>query len=257
MCEKSGPPDDSTASKPTAGLNAQLKISLENGAFTLPSEDKDQTVALPPDDTGAGVKWYVKGGSFKFRVSSVFALTEAYMETEASANRDDDGNTVPLANQLKKTSLMREVTPKPSHKRLSSMPMQLSAPQNGNDGITSTLIISVQDVDDKGLAVSDFKPEFVVKPMPQALWADPVLNPPNRLTSDKGTIDLPMAVALEAPDPVLAFAKVPAFNATDMAKACAGKCDLLWAKISILSVKRCKPDSSTSTRNPDRALALG
>lgn len=218
LCEKSGPPDNSEASKATEGLNVQLKISLQDGSFPMPSDDKVQTATTKPDDTGAGVKWFVKGGSFQFRVSSVFALTEAYIETEHSANRDDKGNTVPLADQIKHTETMDEVLQMPAINTLSSLPMQLGA--HGSDGIKSQLAISIQDVDDENLPVSDFKPSFVVKPMAQALWAD---SPPDRLTKDKGTIDLPMAVTLEAPDPVLAKAKVPAFNATDMAKACAGK----------------------------------
>ncbi|KAI9772460.1 MAG: hypothetical protein M1840_000663 [Geoglossum simile] len=98
--------------------------------------------------------------------------------------------------------------------------MQLSADlaHPDSDGITSKICISIQDVDEKGLAIEGFKPSVIVKAMPQTLWADP----PDRLTQGKGTIDLPMAVTFSAPNPVLSVSKIPQFNATDMAKACAG-----------------------------------
>ncbi|KAF2994237.1 hypothetical protein E8E13_000189 [Curvularia kusanoi] len=214
LCEKSGPPDNSDASKATEGLNVQLKITLEDGSFSMPSDDKVQIATTQPDDTGAGVKWFVKGGSFRFRVSSVFALTEAYIETEDSSEHDSKGTAIELADQIKKAQIMDEVLPTPAIDTLSSMPMQLSV--DGDNGIKSQLAISIRDIDQENLPISDFQPSFVVKPMPQVLWADPVKSPPDRLSDKPGTINLPMAVTLEAPDPVLAKAKVPAFNATDM-----------------------------------------
>jgi hypothetical protein len=218
LCEKSGPPDTSPSSVATGNLTVQLKISLEDGSFSMPPED---TVAgQKPDDSGAGVKWFVKGGSFQFRVSSVFAVTEAYVETEDSAKRTADGKTILLGKQ--DVSLMQEVLPVPAQSKLSSMPMQLSADFNNGNGIDSKLSAGIQSVDDEGEVVTGFKPSFVIKAMPLTLWADPN-NPPNRLSQDKGTVDLPMAVVFKAPDPILAKAKVPAFNAVDMAKACAGK----------------------------------
>jgi hypothetical protein len=193
-------------------------MSLEDGAFSMPSEDKNSPA--PPDDTGAGTKWFVKGGSFQFRVSSVFAITQSYVETEDSSERQADGTTKLLEQQ--EPSKMQQVQPPPSLPKLSSLPMQLAADlaHPGGDGITSKFRIAIQDVDDKGLAIEGFKPSFIIKAMPQTLWSD---HQPERLTQDKGTIDLPMAVTFSAPDPVLAFSKIPQFNATDMAKECAGK----------------------------------
>ncbi|KAI9775051.1 MAG: hypothetical protein M1839_001603 [Geoglossum umbratile] len=219
LCEKSGPPDTSPNSSATDGLTVKIKMSLEDGSFPMPSEDKNS--GAPPDDTGAGTKWFVKGGSFQFRVSSVFAITQAYVETEDSSQRQPDGTTALLGQQ--DTSKMQQVKPAPSQSKLSSLPMQLSADlaHLGGDGISSKMCIAIQDVDEKGLAIEGFKPSFIVKAMPQTLWADPN-HPPDRLTQDKGTVDLPMAVTFSAPDPVLSIAKIPQFNATDMAKECAG-----------------------------------
>ena len=201
-----------------------MKMSLEDGSFSMPTEDKPS--GAPPDDTGAGTKWFVKGGSFQFHVSSVFALTQAYVETEDSSNRKPDGSTALLGDQI--TSKMQQVQPDPSQSiplSLSSLPMQISAdldPTHTNgDGITSKMCVAIQDIDENGLAIEGFKPSFIVKAMPQTMWADPSY-PLNRLTQDKGTIDLPMAVSFSAPDPVLAMSKIPQFNATDMAKECAG-----------------------------------
>jgi hypothetical protein len=217
LCEKSGPPDDSPSSQATEDLVVELKLSLEDGAFSMPTQDKSS--GAPPDDTGAGTKWFVKGGSFQFRVSSVFALTSADLETEDSAKRQtSDGTTLLLEKQ--DTSLMQEAHPGSAPSSLSALPMDLSA--SGGDTLTSRMCIAIQDIDPAGETVEGFKSELVFKEMPLTLWADPK-NPPDRLTSEKGTIQLPMAVTLSAPDPVLAYAKIPEFNATDMAKLCAGK----------------------------------
>ena len=220
LCEKSGPPDTSPNSSASEGLVVKIKMSLENGSFSMPSEDKNSGV--PPDDTGAGTKWFVKGGSFRFRVSSVFAITESYIETEESSQRQPDGTTTLLGQQ--NASKMLELKPAPSQSKLSSMPMKLSADMTNpdGDGITSKMCVAIEDVDEKGLAIEGFKPSFVIKNMPLTLWADPN-HPPDRLTQEKGTTDLPMAVILSAPDPVLAVSKVPQFNATDMAKLCVGE----------------------------------
>lgn len=195
----------------------ELKLSLEDGAFSMSTQDKPS--GAPPDDTGAGTKWFVKGGSFQFRVSSVFALTSAYLETEKSAERQtSDGTTVLLEQQ--DTSLMEAVDRGSATTSLSALPMDLSASRG--DTLTSEMCIAIQDVDPAGETVEGFKSELVVKEMPLTLWADPT-NPPDCLTSEKGTIQLPMAVTLSAADLVLAYAKIPEFNATDMTKLCAGK----------------------------------
>lgn len=124
---------------------------------------------------------------------------------------------------------MQPVLPEPGTtvaSKLSSLPMKLSArPEPDGNGITSKLLIAIQDEDPRGTTAENFKTELVIKEMPLTLWADPD-HPPDRLTQDKGTVLLPMAVTLSAPDPVLAYAKIPAFNATDMSKLCAGKTTL-------------------------------
>jgi hypothetical protein len=198
----------------------QLKLSLEEGAFPMPSQDKEGEAN--PEDTGAGAKWFVKGGSFQFRVSSVFALTEAYLETEESAKRDQSSGSTELLGK-QDTSLMQPVQPGTVASKLSSLPMKLSGvPGPGADGITSKLFIAVQDVDPVGETKEGFEPIFVIKEMPLTLWADPN-NAPDRLSQEKGTVPLPMAVTLSAPKPKLAFSKIPPFNATDMQKMCAGR----------------------------------
>ena len=134
--------------------------------------------------------------------------------------------------------------------KLSSLPMKLSArPQDSDgNGITSKLLVAIQDEDPIGETVEGFKTEFVIKEMPLTLWADPG-HPPDRLTQDKGTVALPMAVTLSAPDPILAKAKIPPFNATDMSKLCAGtftSCFLLFSA----DIDRRKPHSRPSGYSP-------
>jgi hypothetical protein len=117
---------------------------------------------------------------------------------------------------------MQPVQPGPVTSKLSSLPMDLSASSApGGDGIKSKLCIAVQDVDPKGETVEGFIPSLVIKEMPLTLWADPK-HAPDRLTQEKGTVQLPMAVTLSAPEPELAYANIPEFNATDMSKLCAG-----------------------------------
>lgn len=190
----------------------------------MPPED-----GQPIKDSGAGTKWYVKGGSFRFRISAVFALTSAFIETEKSADRTPEGNTKLLGEQ-KRSDMCPVVKPSAAPAKLHSMPMDVHAVTEDltsdqppvKDGITSSLCIAIHDEDVKGRTMEGFKASFVFKAMPLTLWADPQ-HPPNRLSNEKGTVDLPMAVVLEAPDPVLAISKVPQFNATDTAKLCAGK----------------------------------
>jgi hypothetical protein len=198
-------------------------MSLEDGNFPMPTQDT--ALGGSPESTGPGAKWFVKGGSFRFRVSSVFGLTEAYVETEDSSQRQSDGSTTLLENQA--VTKMQLVPPTEGQaSKLSSTPMKLSSSRAG-DGIVSKLCIAIQEQDDEpGLAIETFKPSFILKNMPQTLWADPAPPPDPPITpsaENKVTIALPMAVSFSAPDPVLALSKIPQFNATDMAKECAGR----------------------------------
>lgn len=205
LCQKAGPPDTSSErTSATDDLVVQLKFSLEDGAFPMPSED---TKDNKPDDTGAGSKWFVKGGSFQFRVSSVFAATEAYVETPQSGKNN---KLIPEqdVNLLDAVDLGSS-----SPKTLSSMPMGTT------NNITSKLYVGIRT--HGGVVTDGFQPSSVIKAMPQAMWSDPQ-HPPDRLSSEKGTMDLPMAITFKAPPPVLAKAKIPMFKAENMAKSSAG-----------------------------------
>jgi hypothetical protein len=188
-------------------------MSLEDGVFAMPVDDtvKEGEVAATkaPDSSGAGAKWFVKGGSFAFRVSSVFAIGSAYIETEESAVGG-------LLLRKQDKTLMRKVTPDSSVGSIYSMPMDVSTP------IASDIYIGITSDGGEEINISvDWKTSFVTKPMPQAIWSNPN-NPPDRLSADKGTVNHQMAVSFTAPPPILAKAKVPQFKASDMAKSCAG-----------------------------------
>ncbi|KAK6429331.1 hypothetical protein LTR95_014522, partial [Oleoguttula sp. CCFEE 5521] len=69
MVHKAGPTSGRppSAGPETAGLDQQIKLTVEQGAFPMPSQDT-ATASAQPDSSGAGMKWFVKGGSFAFRI---------------------------------------------------------------------------------------------------------------------------------------------------------------------------------------------
>jgi hypothetical protein len=187
-------------------------MSLEKGLFPMPVDDSlksgQTTQTKLPDSEGAGVKWYVKGGNFEFRVSSVFAIGSAWIETEESAV---DGKLLRLQDK----KLMQRVAQDPRAGLIYSLPMDVSEP------IESDLHIGITSDGGEEIKVSTgWTPSFVLKAMPQNQWNSPK-NPPDRLSADKGTKDLQMAVTFKAPPPVLSVVKIPQFDASNMMKSCA------------------------------------
>ena len=118
--------------------------------------------------------------------------------------------------RLQDKKLLEKVVPDPKAETIYSLPMDVSEP------IESDLFVGITSDGGEEVKVSSgWKAYFITKPMPQSHWNSPK-NPPNRLSADKGTKDLQMAVSFEAPPPVLAKAKIPQFNASKMAKSRAG-----------------------------------
>lgn len=216
VCQKAGPADASgnERTQTSNDLIVQLKFSLEDGVFPMPSDDTNKNgetdANKTPDDEGAGVKWYVKGGSFKFRVSSVFALTDAYFQTSTSGA----DQKVLLRNQKKQDML--QLQGGSADKRVSSIPMGCF------NSIQSMLYIGVREVIDSAVVPDGWNPSFITKAMPKAVWGNARPTDADRLSSANPTQDMLMAVTVEAPPPLLAYAKIPQFRASDMAKACAG-----------------------------------
>src|SRR4051794_17735153 len=71
---------DSTSQAET-DAGAALKFNLVNGNYPMPKHTDNASTSgtNSPDipSTGAGAKWFVKGGSFQFQVQSEFAMRSA------------------------------------------------------------------------------------------------------------------------------------------------------------------------------------
>lgn len=229
MVAKCGPPQESVAGKDDSVSeqdDIRLKITLEEGAAPAPITDsKDDSKDAPPPNAGAGAKWRVKGGDFKFRVSSVFAISSASLETANSVDverqivKHKDDN--PPKEFPDEKSLENAVARLPDIPLISSIPMDVREKDNsGQINITSPLYIrisreNVPDSDLDELYPSGWQPEFVVHQVPSALWGDPN-QPPDRMNADNSTIGHQMAVSVAAPLPILSMSKIPAINATDI-----------------------------------------
>nr|OQO29959.1 hypothetical protein B0A51_02550 [Rachicladosporium sp. CCFEE 5018] len=220
MVHKAGP----TSGRPpatgpeTVGLDQQIKLTLEDGAFSKPSQDTAKADAQP-DSSGAGSKWFVKGVSFAFRVAPDFAISIAQLINDKEGYSDIDKAKIPAKD-----------TPAP----LRSTPMHLSAPHPersqpdpGHPEISSTLKITIRSAAGKLVPITGWKPTYVVKDVPSALWRDydesrdPMIKGGGQelLSPANGTIKQIMAVSLVAPDPILSKSNIPAFNATDAQKS--------------------------------------
>lgn len=208
---KAGPPENPPEDKQDNvedDFIVQLKLSLEEGAAPAPVEDTAEK--MPPPNAGFGSKWRVRGGDFKFRVSSVFAITSATLETKESVQIE---KTSPLTEK----SLEQKVIATETVNLISSIPMQ--AHPGTIDSQMSIKIIKedAKPSDLNEMYPSGWQPEFVVKLVPTALWGDPA-HPPNALDSKDGCVPQQMAVSIAAPLPLLAVSKIPKVKATELAR---------------------------------------
>ncbi|KEF54961.1 uncharacterized protein A1O9_08613 [Exophiala aquamarina CBS 119918] len=220
VCAKAGPPDAANGrTEPPEGLVLELKFSLEDGNFVMPTEDTQKDAngnpvpVTEPTSTGAGAKWFVKGGSFKFRVSSVFALSAARIETPESGEDewiDDVGYAHDLPTQ-EGSGDMEAVEGLDEIELLSARPMGVSR------AIKAPLYVGIRDADTPERVTTGWTASFVIQQMPKQMWLDPGQSI-DALSREKGSMPLRMGVQFEAPPPVLAVSKIPPFNATDMSK---------------------------------------
>ncbi|ORY08606.1 hypothetical protein BCR34DRAFT_603464 [Clohesyomyces aquaticus] len=136
------------------------------------------------------------GGTFRFHISTVFAISQA----DESEGDQKQASTSTLNDQpIKRAGRLAPIY---------STPMKMNKPMN------SPIAIEIRDAV-SGKLVPGWAAEFVVKPVPSALWA----NPDDRkqgdlLNSSKGTVNLAMAVRITAPDPVIAVSKIAPFDSS-------------------------------------------
>jgi hypothetical protein len=212
VLKKAGPAEDNARPDDASSKDFEqlLKMAVEAGAF--PDAPKDANVPdgdpqPPAPNAGVGSVWRVRGGEFQFRVSTVFAISEASLATtdDGDTSKDDPVLTDPTADLQAQSTI-------------TSYPMQVSAP------IESPLRIKIynKNASDDAKIPTGWRTNFVVKQVPQALWGNPttyhpvdaLLHPdPDPKKQVPATVPLNMAVSLLAPPPTLAESKIPPVNA--------------------------------------------
>jgi len=167
-----------------------LKFILEDGAFSMPSRGQ-------VSNDGVGSKWYVKGGSFRFRISCDLALSGATVGQDTVASPSSAPTT------------------------FYSKPMQVEQP------ISSKLTVSVKLLGAKDFITGWRDVKFLSKPAPMGLYGkysqttDPMRNRNARAIlsgASQNTVNLAMGISLVCPESKLAKSKIPAFNATEFMK---------------------------------------
>lgn len=192
------PADSKPITPPLSG--AAFKAILEDGNFPMPSSTSTSSPSAKPESTGAGAKWFVKGGTFRCRLVSDFALSEAIVKAQ------DTASIIKLdaANDQK----------------------VFSRPMHVTDEITSVLTVTITKISTGEVESGWQNAQFYLKPVPSAMWAsyDPKLdplknrNPSELLGGSNPTVNLAMGILLSAPKPILAEAKIPKFKASAAAQ---------------------------------------
>jgi hypothetical protein len=200
--------------------SAAFKYILEAGNFPMASDTTTKTTTGDPASTGAGTKWFVKGGTFQFRISTDYAINDAILTTSnPTAPRHFDG-----------------FHPSKNLQPIASKPMYLTSDLALRT--TSTLTIRIQRIITLHPLVLDSIPisnwasfTFTSKPLPTAIWGsydesqDPSKNqrPSTLLDGANSTIRQNVGAALTAPPPFLCPKPdwpgfIPKFRATAAAR---------------------------------------
>lgn len=175
---------------------AAFVFSLEDGNFPMPHrKDTSTNPNGGSTSTGAGSKWFVKGGSLRFRINSDFAISKATVQDTTAVTA-------------------------PADAVIYSRPMHVDSP------IMSELTVTVRRVIDSSVQGSWRSVVADMKLMPQAAFGkyDPKLDPSNPkadstalLSGDPGLVNLMMGVIITTPLPILAESKIGLIqNATNM-----------------------------------------
>jgi hypothetical protein len=191
---------DPPTSTATSSTSPPVVPTVTTGATT------STTIATDPTSTGQGAKWFVKGGSFQFRINTDFAVSHATV----TAGDDGDGAGVSVPDYGGKTP--------PTDTGIYSKPMQVST------GITSELSVTIR-IKSSGHIVGGWtKGALDIKAVPTATFGPyDIATDPSRssadtlLTATGGTMPLGMGLILSAPLPFLAKSLIPVFKASDAA----------------------------------------
>ncbi|KIV76927.1 hypothetical protein PV11_08776 [Exophiala sideris] len=190
---------------------AAFKYILEDGNFPMPNRPHRSTQVAPPanqaENTGTGAEWYVKGGTFKFRIATDFPLSYAQVE---AGNNGDTGAEVEVPG------------PKPAPGQPVPDTGIYSRPMQVDQSIHSELVVTITEKNTGRQIGGWTKGAFDIKSVPQATFGkysidtDPSKSGANDLLNhDKATMPLGMGLILSAPLPDLAESLIPVFSASD------------------------------------------
>ncbi|KAM7207809.1 hypothetical protein V8F20_001851 [Naviculisporaceae sp. PSN 640] len=210
---------------------AAFKFVLEDGNFPMPASSN--TSPTPQDanrvpSTGAGAKWFVKGGSFRLGITTSFALSHITIvgttDVSKNFNTKDTGTIVPNPwGDFPDGGKM------PTGTIVYSSPMHVTSP------ISSILTITVRRRKNDVLLPDpinlwrDIVP--TKKEAPVAMWGKydrsldiTALGPRGRAPTtlldgtSKGTVSQTLGVSFSAPWPKISLSKIPKFQASAMAR---------------------------------------
>ncbi|RKK90894.1 hypothetical protein BFJ71_g11251 [Fusarium oxysporum] len=209
---------------------AALKFSLEDGNYPNPPKlepkpspapalsgniarvtaaSGTESNAVPDSNAGQGTKWFVKGGTFKFRIQADFALSYASVAPALIPAEDGAGAEVPVLNG----------GPHPTKTNIFSRPMQVTT------DIVSELSVVIMETVSAKIIGGWTGASFDIKSVPTGTWGkystdtDPSQSDASSLLSHDGaTVPLPMGLLLSSPAPILALSTIPTFSASDAAK---------------------------------------
>lgn len=204
---------------------AAFKFVLEDGNFPMPgSLDKtdSSTTSKDPESTGAGAKWFVKGGTFVFRIRGDYAINDATVSKDASDSnslRHFDGSSGTKASIFSKPMHMTQA--------MGSATSTLAIQVQRFSKDLKTGIITIEET------ISAWKTfTLLYEPMPTAIWSvydsnsDPSRGnsrPSDLLTGTNSTVNQAMGVRFTPPEPILCPRPewpgfIPKVRATGMAK---------------------------------------
>ncbi|KAF4343949.1 hypothetical protein FBEOM_2106 [Fusarium beomiforme] len=195
--------------------SAALKFALEDGNYPNPPKLGPEPGASPTESSandsnaGQGTKWFVNGGTFKFRIQTDFALSYASVAPALIPEIDGAGAEVPVLNGC----------PHPTKTNIFSRPMQVTT------DIVSELSIVIMETVSSKIIGGWTGASFDMKSVPTGTWGkysrdtDPSLGDASSLFShEDASVPLPMGLLLSSPAPRLALSTIPTFSASDAAK---------------------------------------
>ena len=199
-----------------------LHVTLEDGAYTGGSAKTADSNDASNPATVPGTIWKVRAGAFRFRITCDFSISSYTInhETPKLARGPEDPNppaeaaifafpmhnTVPIDSNLCVYIVKAEDLPNAT----------IPQPTGTNPVLTDAQIAGIQ-----GFNNQPFKPAFVIKPVPKALWQS-YDSPLDRLAGNTTvpTVDLAMGITVGAPSPKLSADKIDfAFNALEAMRA--------------------------------------